>query len=519
MMNDTTDGRIPYAARVAELATSRAEIALVLLNADGSEDTLTWPELHHRSTQVALEFRDLGITEGSRVGLKLPNSVEFVLAALAVWKLGATVIPIRWDLPDWEYERVVAVMGAALIIDDSHLKLIKSSEDRDIEPLPLVWSRHANGMLSSGSTGTPKVILRTAPGLYDPNQGLNRLFEAYGDLGGTGVVMTLGPMYHTNGFNTMANLLAGACLVVLERFDPGRILRAVGRYRVTGFVATSIMLQRMADDPAFETADLSSLQWMLHGAAPLPEWLARVWIERIGPEQFFTCYGSTERAGFTIARGDEYLRHPGTVGKGASGTEIRILNADQIEVPRGDIGEIFLRTPGGVPSRYLGADSLAATTDGFVSIGDLGWLDDDGYLFIADRRADLIISGGANVYPAEVEAAVSEHPDVVDVVVIGLRDPVWGRRVHAIVEPREAASLTDEEVRQWTSSRLARYKVPKTVEFVTKLARTDATKLNRSALVAERDRANGYDDDQVFAGVQPEHPLNAEPEEVHHADR
>jgi bile acid-coenzyme A ligase len=164
------------------------------------------------------------------------------------------------------------------------------------------------------------------------------------------------------------------------------------------------------------------------------------------------------------------------------------VGEDGSTVPAGTVGEIYLKTPGGTVYGYLGdVPPLPATEDGFATAGDLGWADDDGYVYVADRRVDLIISGGANVFPAEVEAALSEHPAVDDVVVIGLADPEWGRRVHAVVQAR--GGVTADDVIAWARARLAPYKVPKSVELVATLPRTEAGKVNRGLLVAERDAA------------------------------
>jgi bile acid-coenzyme A ligase len=167
---------------------------------------------------------------------------------------------------------------------------------------------------------------------------------------------------------------------------------------------------------------------------------------------------------------------------------VAILGAAGEPLPAGEVGGIYLRTPTGPLADYVGRDvaPMETTDDGFTSVGDMGWLDEDGYLYMADRRVDMIVTGGANVFPAEVEAALSEHPDIADVVIVGLRDPEWGRRVHAIVQPSDAG-LDADGVIAFAKGRLAPYKVPKTVEFVTGIPRSEAMKFNRAALVAERE--------------------------------
>jgi bile acid-coenzyme A ligase len=196
----------------------------------------------------------------------------------------------------------------------------------------------------------------------------------------------------------------------------------------------------------------------------------------------------TEGLGITALRGDEWLAHPGSVGRGFRDTEVAILDPQGRPLGPGELGEVYLRSPMSAGYRYLGgAPLLPSTPDGFRSAGDLGHVDADGYLYIADRRNDMIITGGANVFPAEVECALIEHDDIADVVVIGLADPEWGRRVHAVVQLADPATpLTEQQVIAYAKRRLAAYKVPKTVEFVDEIPRTAATKVNRSAMIEAR---------------------------------
>jgi bile acid-coenzyme A ligase len=288
--------------------------------------------------------------------------------------------------------------------------------------------------------------------------------------------------------------------VLLERFNAPRILDLIEKYKVTGFIGATPMLQRLAQVADIDQRDLSSLDWVQQGASPLPLWLGRRWCELVGPEHLFLSYGASEGHGLVSCRGDQWLAHPGTLGLPFGETEVKILDADGKELPPGEVGGIYMRTPTGPAASYVGDNvtPMTKTEDGFVTVGDLGWLDEEGYLYMADRRVDMIVTGAANVYPAEVEAALSEHPQIFDVVVIGLRDPQWGRRVHAIVQPADVANPPDEaDIIAFAKARVAPYKVPKTVEFVASLPRSDAMKLSRQALVLERD---GPDPDEENPG-------------------
>lgn len=453
---------------------------------DGGEPGFTWSWIDRRSSQVARALAERGVGFADRVGIGLHNSPEFVLSVFATWKLGAVPVPVRWDLPDWELSRLLDVVEPRVYLSEDDAGWLRATETIDAPSTEIAVSPHLQGICSSGSTGTPKVILSGSPAVFTPSHVIP-LAEMWGPVPRPQTILVLAPMYHVNAFFAFGPLLAGDRVVVLEKFDAARVLDVIERHGVSTFTATPTMLQRMADAEDAAPRDLSSLVWITQGAAPMPPSLAHRWGAFIGYERLVMAYGMTEGLGITVVRGDEWLAHEGTVGRGWQETEVRILGADGADCPTGEIGDIYLRTPR--PGyQYLGdAPRLPCTDDGFVSGGDMGYLDEDGYLYLVDRRVDLIISGGANVFPAEVETALIDHPDIVDVVVIGLKDPEWGRRVHAVIEVRDpAAPPTVEEVIAFAKGRLAPYKVPKTVEIVDEIPRSEATKVNRGRLVEAR---------------------------------
>jgi len=479
---------LPFGARVTQLASERASVpALWFAADDGRDQLLTWSELDTRSSQVAraLGERDLGA--GRRVAIALQNSPELVITVLAAWKLGAVPVPVRWDLPNWERNRVLDVVCPAVVVDEASLGWLAASVELDPSPRPEVTSPQTHGICSSGSTGTPKVILIERPGVFDETVG-QPFPSGWIDVARPQRILVPTQLYHTNGFATLLNLLAGDELVLLQRFDAARLVELVERYRVTTFTATPTMLQRVADLPGVADRDLSSLVWVMQGGAVAPPALVRRWLDLLGPERLYMAYGMTEGLGLAALRGDEWLERPGSVGRGYRDTEIRILDDDGADVPAGELGLVYLRSPASGLYRYLGGAPLLPTTDdGFGTAGDVGRLDEDGFLYIVDRRVDMIVTGGANVYPAEVESALVECPGVADVVVIGLRDPEWGRRVHAVVEPSDpAAPPTPDEVIAFAKGRLAPYKAPKSVELVDRIPRSEATKVSRAALVDGR---------------------------------
>ncbi|HEX4427659.1 MAG TPA: AMP-binding protein [Frankiaceae bacterium] len=474
--------------RLAQLARERPdEPAYRHVRMDGSEQVVTYSWLDRRSRQLAGALAERGVGYGDRVGLGLRNSPQFAIAAFATWQLGAVPVPVRWDVPDWELTRLREVIDPRVYLSPEDLPWIDATSEREVPDLPDLIAPHLQGICSSGSTGTPKIILSAVPAVFDPVFS-TPMAELWMAIPRPQTILVLAPMYHVNAFTTLHNLLAGDRLVVMEKFDAPRALELIESHGITNFTATPTMLQRMADAPGVDERDLTSLVWIIQGAAPMPPSLVHRWSGLIGAERIIMAYGMTEAIGITALRGDEWMLHEGSVGRGMRGTEVRILGPDGSDLPAGEVGEIFLRAPSYGGSNYLGeAPQLRETPDGFRTVGDLGQLDSDGFLYVADRRVDMIITGGANVFPAEVEKALIDHPKIADIVVIGLADPEWGRRVHAIIEPSDLKEPpTFEEIVAYAKSRLTPYKVPKSIEVVDAIPRSEATKVNRGRLVEAR---------------------------------
>ena len=481
---------VGYIERLGHLtAEFPDEVAYVHLAMDGSDRLITWRELDKRSSQVAAAFQRRGTGFGDLVGLGIRNSPELVFAILAAWKLGAVPVPVRWDVPDWELDRLGEAIAPKLYVSAADLGWLAATAGDPVRAFPLVISPNASGICSSGSTGTPKVILSQAPAVFSPV--LNTPIAV-----GLGIevsrpqrILVPAPMYHVNAFATVPGMVGGDHLFVLEKFDAGRALAAIEQHRITTFTATPTMLQRIADHPGVGRCDLSSIEWIMQGAAPMPPALVHRWAGLIGPGRIVMAYGGTEGLGLTVIDGRDWMQHQGSVGRPFRGAAVKILDDDMRELPPGEIGHIFMKPPTGTyTARYLGeVPQIPWTPDGYGSYGDMGHLDDDGYLYLADRRVDLIVTGGANVFPAEVEAAIVDHPKVADVVVIGLKDPEWGRRVHAIVQPADPADPpTFEEIKAYVKSRLLPYKVPKSLEIIDTMPRSEAMKINRGRLVEMR---------------------------------
>ena len=436
---------------------------------------LTRRELDEQTNGLARTYAELGVRAGDLVTIALPNGVGFVEACVATWKLGATPQPVSAKLPPPELAAILELAAPRLVV--TH----ELAPHADTSPLPDAVSAEWKAPTSGGSTGRPKLIVATTPGLFDPD------VPAVPYLHAAGVQLVPGPLYHNGPFiYAFRGLFCGHALVVRERFDPLDWLACIQEHRITWTMAVPTMLHRIwrLGPEIRGSYDLSSLQVLLHLGAPCPAELKRAWIDWLGPDRIWELYAGTEGTGITVLDGNEWLAHPGSVGRPALGSSVRVLDALGTDLPTGEVGEVYLMPAGGPGStyRYLGA--TARSVDGWESLGDLGRLDADGYLYLVDRTADCIVSGGANVYPAEVEAALESHPAVRSSAVIGLPDDDLGQRVHALVDVTGPAS--PEELAGHVAARLARYKVPRTVEFVNGPLRDDAGKVRRSQLRAER---------------------------------
>jgi bile acid-coenzyme A ligase len=489
-----TNDQISYGRRLTQLAEAHPDATAVVFAAeDGTERLITWQELDRRSNQVAHHLEHRGLGERDTIVVALRNSPEHLLSTFAAWKLGASVLPLRWDLPAWERERLLAVASPVVVIaswDDPEPGTVGPDDIRATEVLPDAppaedhVAEYTRLVATSGSTGTPKIVAIPSPTVLTAD------FTASAVLGTqTGkTYLTTSPLYHVNGWTYCYNPLIQDCSVVLmERFDAARALELIERHRINFVCMVPTMLQRVARLDDAGERDLSSIERLVYGGASIPEWVVRAWLELIPPDRFTLTYGGSENFGLCMTTGDQWLDHPGTVGKPV-GSEVKILGEDGKELPAGEIGEIHLRSVVPGPGyRYIGQPTPEPDADGFGTFGDMGYVDGDGFVYIADRRRDMVVTGGANVHPAEVEAVLTEHPGVLDVVVVGLPDPEWGHRVHAIVQPVDVAHPpTGDALRAHCKERLASYKVPKGFEIVELLPRSAAGKINRSALVEER---------------------------------
>jgi long-chain acyl-CoA synthetase len=298
--------------------------------------------------------------------------------------------------------------------------------------------------------------------------------------------LVTGPLYHAAPLAFAAYAMTkGQTTVLMERFDPRQALALVKAHGITTTHMVPTMFIRLLHLPDSERAgaDVSSLQQIFHGAAPCPPWAKQAMIDWVGPK-LTEYYGASEGGGPTKATSQEWLERPGTVGRPVPGLTVDIVDDEGRSLPAGTVGTIYLRAPDGPPSYHGDPEKTRASRlgDGRFTVGDVGYLDNDGYLYLVDRKIDLIISGGVNIYPAEVEACLSEHPDVADCTVFGVPDDEWGEAVKAAVELVDGADATEASLIEWCRQRIATYKAPRSIDFHHRLPRDDAGKLRKRLL-------------------------------------
>ncbi|WP_019201463.1 AMP-binding protein [Tsukamurella sp. 1534] len=471
-----------YAAEKGDTVVARAD-----------DDQLTWRELHLRSNAIARGLIDLGAQPGRIVTLLIPNSTDLIVAAFACYKAGATPQVLSPRMTAAELDAIIELGEPAVVVVTesgpgsdrtgavSLAALAAGRSDTDLDETRVATSWKAP--TSGGSTGRPKIILSGRAGVtssFDPT---------FWQIAPGDSTLITAPMHHNAPFSTaMCTIFGGGTVTMLSRFDAERTLAEVDAAQATWVYLVPTMMRRISALPAELRAkySLASVRSFWHCAEPCPQGLKREWIDWLGAERIQELYAGTEaEAGCTI-RGDEWLQHIGSVGRVTWG-EMRLVDLDGAVVTEpGVTGEIYTRVPPGGPATYRYIGAVPNELDGWSSLGDMGELDADGYLYLHDRRGDMVTVGGVNVYPAEVEAALVEHDAVETTAVVGLPDEHLGNRLHAIVQPRAGAAVGEEELLEFLTSRLSKHKLPKTIELVTQSLRDDAGKVRRSALRAAR---------------------------------
>ncbi len=479
--------------------------------------TLTYGAFNARVNRLARALRRAHVGVGDAVGAVLHNGCEWFELLNAVGKIGAQLVPIGYrlkgpeiaymlsnsqaklaigaaDLRD-EIERAVAelrwpddalwITGSDAPWRGNSYESMLAAEDDDEPPGSFVGGFNVM-MYTSGTTGRPKGIERRV----DPATAHLTLLGVAGLWGydAEAVHLVTGPLYHTGPASyAQMHLLVGATVVLMSHFDARTALQLIERHRVTNtfMVPTHFTRILQLDEAERQRYDLSSVRLVLHSAAPCPVHVKRGILAVFPPGSVTEFYGASE-GGFTKISAEEWLAKPGSVGRPWPGHKIKIFDEDGRTCAAAEVGLIYVKAPQmGFAYRGAAEKNRAAFREGYFTAGDLGYLDDDGFLFIADRRTDLIITGGANVYPAEVESVLLQHPQVADVAVIGVPDVDMGKSVVAVVEPRPGAQVSAEELIAFARRDLAHYKCPRRIEFVAQLPREPHGKIRKHELVEQ----------------------------------
>ena len=462
----------------------------------------SFADLDRAANAVAHVVAARAAGEAGRVAVMLGNGIEGFAAWHGVARCGALVVPVSTRLTAGEVAYIVEDSGASLVVHDGSPVARDAAQRVGVAELDVADPAVAEGRddppsedflgtpvtamtYTSGTTGRPKGISRPAPAPArhaPPNP-----FAAFWGFRPDDVHLMCGPMYHTApSAYALMSLAEGATVVVMARWDASECLRLIEAEQVTTTQMVPANFIRILEAD-WSAHDRSSVRKVMHAAAPCPVAVKRRIMEVFPPDTVWEYYGASEGMA-TVISPEEWLRKPGSVGRPFPGLSVRIADGDGREVPAGEVGTVYVSAFGGQRFRYHNApDKTEGAWQGdFFTVGDMGFVDEDGYLFLADRRTDLILSGGVNIYPAEVEAALIEDADVVDAAVFGLPDERMGQKVHAVVELRPGARRDAEALTARLADRLADFKRPRTIEFVDEFPREPNGKVLKNRLRQER---------------------------------
>ena len=484
------------------------EIALI-----DERGALSWERLHRRSNALAHSLAELGIGHGDGVGVMCRNHRGFLETTLAAAKLGASALYLNTMFAGPQLVEVTRREGPKALVHDAEFaellegvdasvhrivawtdggdtggamtveRLIAAGDEENLKPPP---DKPRFVILTSGTTGTPKGAQRSSPdGLFTVAALIDRIpFRS------RETMMIAAPLFHSWGFfHFIMSLPTASTMVLRRRFDPEETLRAVERSQAQVLAAVPVMIQRILalPDETLAAYDLSSLRITSLSGSALPGELAVAWMDRFG-DNVYNLYGSTEVAYATVATPADLRAAPGTAGRPPRGTVVKLYDEQGEEVPRGEVGRIFVGNEMSFEG-YTGGGGKESI-DGLLSSGDVGHIDAEGRLFVDGRDDEMIVSGGENVFPREVEDLIADHEGVVEVAVIGVEDDEFGQRLKAFVVVAEGAGLDAEAICVHVKANLAGYKVPREVEFLPELPRNATGKvLKRELQARERDAA------------------------------
>jgi long-chain acyl-CoA synthetase len=439
------------------------------------DTTVSFDELERRARGAAALLRRRGVEVGERVALKLPNGPEFAAAWFGALQLGAIVVPLNVLLAPPEVDERMRISGARVLLEDT--SLLQS----DAEPLSGIVERAAADpavvLFTSGTSGRAKGAVLTHGGIRFAAQ------AAAGALGLTAsdVVLGAAPFSHVLGQSTglVGTLSAGASIAIVERFEAERTLRYMTETGTTIVLGVPTMCIALCE-AARSAVDLPPVRIAHVGGAPVPIEVARDFEQTFGGI-VVEGYGLTELSGIATTYVPGQQRKPGSVGMPLAGTELRIVGTDGVACPAMEFGEVQFRGPSVIPGYWRDEESTveALSSDGWLSTGDIGYVDEDGYLFLVDRKKDVIIRAGYNVYPREVEEVLYTHPAVLEAVVVGVPDPTLGEEVAALVVVRPGVTTDPDALRAYSRERVAAYKYPRHVLLVDSLPKGPTGKILR----------------------------------------
>jgi long-chain acyl-CoA synthetase len=490
-------------------------------------------EIERRSRQAAAGFESLGLVAGDGVAIYLRNDYPFFEASLGASSLGVYPVAVNWHYTPAEAEYLLQDSGVkVLVIHADLLAPIRAVVPAGVTvlavPVPdairrgyglteaacripdgvLDWSvwraqfpdaerppapMPSTIIYTSGTTGRPKGVRRPTATPEQAAVAGRMLAQSYGftEYEGRGHEITtaiVGPIYHSAP-NAHAQFCfrQGASIEIMPRFDPEELLAAIERRRITHLNMVPIMFNRLLKLPedVRRRYDLSSLRFVAHAAAPVSPPIKRAMIEWWGPV-INEYYGSTEMGNVTFCTSEQWLAHPGTVGQPMPGAVVKVIDAEGNELPPREVGEVIGRMQGSTDFTYQNDDEKRRRMEkqGLVTPGDVGYFDEDGFLYLCDRANDMIISGGVNIYPAEIEAELHKMPEIADCAVFGIPDEEFGEAVCAYIQPQPGVTLDESTVRTWLRQQVAGYKMPKVWEFVPELPREDSGKIFKRKLRA-----------------------------------
>jgi long-chain acyl-CoA synthetase len=471
----------------------------------------TYKEMSDHATSLAQALISAGVGSGDRIGILGKNSDRFMECVFAGITAGAVVTPLNWRLAPDEITYMVNDSEIDFIFYDTDLRpLLRGVENRSqvtliaidsdeyiqfrdtAAALPLPDTKRDDVVLqiyTSGTTGRPKGAMLT-------NRNLSKYFGLGGPpnpewwqvwLDDVGLISM--PMFHIGGLETALKiLLSGGSIVIVREFNPAEVLEAVAEHRVTLLALVPTALQMLLNAPGAGDVDFSCIRAFHYGASPIPAELLRQGL-RVMKCSFAQCYGMSETTSTVVALGPEDHSPEGgprmkSTGKPLPYTEVRVVDQDGNDRAVGEVGEILIRAPSVMVGYWKRPEETQAAIepDGWLHTGDAGYLDEDGFLYVHDRVKDMIVSGGENVYPAEVESAIFGHPDVSEVAVIGVPDPVWGEAVKAIIVLKQGSRFDPQSISNWARDRIASYKVPKSIDLADALPKNASGKLLKTEL-------------------------------------